>query len=152
MSHASSVIRLHRLLRAPVQRVYQAFLDPDALCRWLPPYGFLGKIERIDPHVGGSYRMSVTNFESGQGNVFESTFVELVPGQRICQNDLFVDPEFGGEMTKTITLREVGCGTELEILHEGLPEQMPLDMCYLGWQESLLQLALLVEHHIPGNE
>ncbi len=151
MSELSNTIRLHRVLRAPVERVYRAFLDPDALCRWLPPYGFLGKIDRIDPRVGGSYHITFTNFESGHGHSFESTFLELIPGQQIRIADKFDDPDLAGDMTKTITLRPVSCGTELELLHEGLPAAIPVEMCYLGWQESLLQLAQLVEHEIPGN-
>ncbi len=150
MLDSSNTIRLHRVLRAPAERVYKAFLDPDALCRWLPPYGFLGKIDRIDPQVGGSYHMSFTNFEKGFSSSFESTFVELVPGERIVIADKFDDPGLEGDMTKTIMLRTVSCGTEIEILHEGLPAAIPVEMCYLGWQESLKQLAKLVEHEMPG--
>lgn len=149
MSSSLNTIRLHRVLRAPTDRVYNAFLDAHALCRWLPPYGFLGQIERIDPTVGGGYRMSFTNFNTRQSHWFESTFLELVPHQRIRIRDKFDDPWLAGEIYKVITLRSVGCGTELEILHEGLPSSLPMDMCYLGWQESLLQLANLVEHEIP---
>jgi uncharacterized protein YndB with AHSA1/START domain len=150
MSKPSNSIRLHRVLRAPAERVYKAFLDPDALCRWLPPYGFLGKIDRIDPRVGGGYHMSFTNFQTGHSHSFQSNFLELIPGQRIRIGDKFDDPGLAGDMTKTITLRPVSCGTEMEIVHEGLPSAIPTEMCYLGWQESLLQLAALVEHEIPG--
>ena len=150
MSNSSSAIRLHRVLRAPAERIYKAFLDPDALCRWLPPYGYLGKIDRIDPREGGGYHMSFTNFGTGHSHSFESKFVELVPGERIRIADKFDDPGPAGDMTKTITLRAVSCGTELDILHEGLPPEIPAEMCYLGWQESLLQLAALVEPEIPG--
>jgi len=150
MSHSSNSIRLHRVLRAPAERIYKAFLDPDALCRWLPPYGYLGKIDRIDARQGGGYHMSFTNFGTGHSNSFESRFVELVPGQRIRIADKFDDPGLAGDMTKTITLRPVSCGTEIEIPHEGLPSAIPAEMCYLGWQESLLQLARLVEPEIPG--
>ncbi len=149
MSNSSNNIRLHRILRAPAERVYNAFLDPDALCRWLPPYGFLGRIHQIDPKVGGCYHMSFTNFETGIGHTFQSTYLELIPDQRIVMADKFDDPFFSGDMTKTITLQPVSCGTQIDILHEGLPIAMPLDMCYLGWQESLLQLAHLVEHEMP---
>ncbi len=121
-------------------------------CRWLPPYGFLGKIDRISPEVGGSFHMSFTNFGSGHSHSFESTYLELVPVDRIRLADKFDDPGLAGNMTKTITLRTVSCGTEIEILHEGLPAAIPAEMCYLGWQESLLQLARLVEPEIPGGE
>ncbi|QDT57444.1 hypothetical protein Pan44_55130 [Caulifigura coniformis] len=150
MSDSSSTIRLHRVLRAPAERIYKAFLDPDALCRWLPPFGFLGKIERIDPREGGGYHMSFTNFGTGQSQWFESRFVELVPGERIVLADTFDKPGPAGSMTKTITLRPVSCGTELEIVHAGIPSVIPPEMCYLGWQESLRQLASLVEPEIPG--
>jgi uncharacterized protein YndB with AHSA1/START domain len=152
MAASSNAIRLHRVLRAPAERVYQAFLDPDALCRWLPPYGYLGKIDRIDPREGGGYHMSFTNFGTGHSHSFESTFLELIPGKRIRIADKFDDPGPAGDMTKTIMLRAVSCGTEIEILHEGLPSAIPAEMCYLGWQESLLQLARLVEPEIPAGE
>jgi uncharacterized protein YndB with AHSA1/START domain len=145
MSESANTVRLHRVLRAPADRVYRAFVDPDALCRWMPPYGYLGKIDRIDAREGGSYHMTFVEFRSGQGHSFESKFVELVPGERIRLADRFDDPALAAEMTKTITLRKVLCGTEIEILHEGLPAAIPAEMCYLGWQESLLQLANLVE-------
>ncbi|TWT98207.1 SRPBCC family protein [Stieleria varia] len=151
MTDSSSTVRLHRVLRAPAERVYRAFLEPDALIRWLPPYGFLGTIDRMDARVGGSYHMTFTNFENGHHHSFESKFVELVPYQRIRMADTFDDPDWAAEMTKTIALRTVSCGTEMEILHEGLPAFIPAEMCYLGWQESLLQLAHLVEHEIPGD-
>ncbi len=152
MTNSTNIVRLHRVLRAPVERVYKAFLDRDALCRWLPPYGFLGSIDRIDAQVGGSYHMSFKNFESGHQHAFESTFLELVPSERIRMGDKFDDPAWAADMTKTITFKPVSCGTELEILHEGLPEFIPADMCYHGWQESLLQLAQLVEHSIPDEQ
>jgi uncharacterized protein YndB with AHSA1/START domain len=150
MADLSNTVRLHHVLRAPAERVYRAFLEPDALCRWLPPYGFLGKIDRIDARVGGSYHMSFTNFENGHSHSFESRYLELVPNQRIRMADQFDDPAWAADMTKTMTLREVSCGTEMEILHEGLPAFIPVEMCYLGWQESLLQLAQLVEHEMPA--
>ncbi|MHC2068374.1 SRPBCC family protein [Bremerella sp. T1] len=152
MSQASNTVRLHRVLRAPADRVYKAFIDPDALCRWLPPYGFLGKIDRFDPSVGGGYHMSFTNFGAGQSHSFESRFVELVPGKLIRLADQFDDAALAADMTKTITLNKVSCGTEIEILHEGLPAAIPAEMCYLGWQESLVQLAHLVEPEIPAGE
>ncbi|WP_373649751.1 SRPBCC family protein [Schlesneria sp. DSM 10557] len=149
MANSKNSVRLHRVLRAPAERVYKAFLDPDALCRWLPPYGYLGKIDRIDPKVGGGYHMSFTNFSTGHSHSFQSNFLELVPSERIRIADKFDDPGFASGMTKTITLREVSCGTEIEVLHDGLPSAIPAEMCYLGWQESLLQLARLVEPEIP---
>lgn len=151
MTDSTNTVRLHRILRAPAERIYKAFLDPDALCRWLPPFGFVGKIDRIDPRIGGGYHMSFTNFSAGSSHSFESTFLELVPGERIRLADKFDDPNLAGEMIKTITLRPVNCGTELEILHEGLPAAIPPEMCYLGWQESLVQLANLVEPEIPDS-
>ncbi len=151
MTDSSNTVRLHRVLRAPADRVYKAFLDPDALCRWLPPYGYLGKIDRIDAKVGGSYHMSFTNLGTGHSHSFESTFLELVPGERIRIADKFDDPGPAGEMTKTITLRTVSCGTEIEVLHEGIPDAIPTEMCYLGWQDSLVQLANLVEQETPDS-
>ncbi len=152
MTDLPNTVLLHRVLRAPAERVYKAFLDPDALCRWLPPYGYLGQIDRIDPQVGGSYHMMFTNFGTGHSHSFESTFVELIPGERIRIADKFDDPGLEGDMTKTITLQTVSCGTKIEILHEGIPPVIPAEMCYLGWQESLLQLTNLVEAEIPGGE
>lgn len=153
MADSSNTVRLHRVLRAPAERIFKAFLDPDALCRWLPPYGFLGKIHRIDPREGGGYHMSFINFGTGDSHSFESKFVELVPNERIRIADKFDAPGPATDnMTKTITLRAVSCGTEMTILHEGLPAAIPAEMCYLGWQESLLQLARLVEPEIPRGE
>lgn len=152
MPETDNIVRLHRVLRAPAERIYKAFLDPDALCRWLPPYGYLGKIDRIAPQAGGSFHMTFTNFQTGHSHSFVSRFLELIPGQRILLADKFDDPGPAGDMTKTITLRTVRCGTEIEILHEGLPAAIPAEMCYLGWQESLLQLQRLVEPEIPVGE
>lgn len=149
MSDSLNSVRLHRVLRAPTERVYKACLDPDALCRWLPPYGFLGKIDRIDPQVGGSYHMTFINFSTGQSHSFESTFLELVPGERIRSAGKFDNPGLEGGMNRTITLRQVSCGTEIEIEQE-FPAAIPAEMCYLGWQESLAQLAQLVEPEIPA--
>ncbi len=149
MSTPLGTVHLRRVLRAPADRVYRAILDPDAMCRWLPPYGYLGKMESIEARVGGTYRMSFTNFASGHSHCFGGTFLELIPGQRILIADTFDDPGLPGEMRKTISLRPVACGTELEILHEGIPAAIPAEMCYLGWQESLLQLQQLVEPELP---
>ena len=147
---AGNTIRLHRVLKAPPQRVYKAFVDADALARWLPPYGFLCKVHSMEPKVGGSYRMSFTNFGSGKGHAFGGKYLELKPGERIRYTDKFEDPNLPGEMITTVTLKKVSCGTELDVVQEGVPEVIPAEMCYLGWQESLAQLATLVEPEIPG--
>lgn len=149
MSESTNTVKLHRVLRAPADRIYKAFLDPDAMARWLPPYGFLGKVHQHDAKVGGSYRMSFTNFGTGKSHSFGGTYVELTPHERIRYTDKFEDPNMPGEMQVTITLRKVACGTELNILQEGLPAMIPVEFCYLGWQESLAQLAHLVEPEIP---
>ena len=149
MSASTNSVRLHRVLRAPAERIYKAFLDPDAMARWLPPYGYLGKVHEIDAKVGGGYRMSFTNFGTGNAHSFSAKYVELTPHERLKYTTTFDDPGLPGEMTQTITLREVSCGTELNVVQEGLPEAIPAEMCYLGWQESLLQLAHLVEPEIP---
>jgi len=145
-----ATIRLHRVLRAPPDRVYRAFLDADALCRWLPPYGFLGKMHRFEPVVGGGYAMSFVNFENGASHAFSARYVELVPNTRIVHLDRFDDENLPGEMRVVITLTEVANGTDLHIEQSNVPAAIPPDACYLGWQESLKQLAALVEHHIPG--
>lgn len=145
----TNTVRLHRVLRAPPARVYRAFLDPDALAKWLPPNGFTCKVHQFDAQVGGNYRMTFTNFSSGNGHSFGGTYRELVPGERITYNDHFDDPNLPGEMTTTITLRAVSCGTEMQIVQEGLPEVIPLEQCYVGWQESLVSLGKLVEPEIP---
>jgi uncharacterized protein YndB with AHSA1/START domain len=150
MSSEKNTVRLHRVLRAPAERVYRAFLDPDALCRWVPPYGFLGKIHKFQEGVGGGYHMSFTNFGTGQSHSFEVKFVELVPYERIRHLDKFDDPNLPGEMNVTISLAAVLCGTELTIVQAGIPDVIPVEMCYLGWQESLLQLANIVEPEIPN--
>lgn len=144
-----STIRLHRVLRAPPERVYRAFIDPDAMAKWLPPNGFTGKVHSMDARVGGSYRMSFTNFTTGSTHSFGGEFVELVPHERIRYTDRFDDPDLPGEMEITVTLRKVEGGTELEIVQGPLPEMIPLESCYLGWQESLTLLAQLVEAEIP---
>ncbi|MBL8828029.1 MAG: SRPBCC family protein [Planctomycetaceae bacterium] len=145
-----NTIRLHRVLRAPPERVYRAFLDADAMAKWLPPNGFTGKVHHLDATVGGTYRMSFTNFNNGQSHSFGGTFVELVPHERIRIADRFDDPNLPGEMQKTVTLRKIFCGTELNVVQEGIPDVIPPEACYLGWQESLTLLAKLIEAEIPG--
>ena len=146
----TNTIRLHRVLHAAPEKIYRAFLDPDAMAKWLPPNGFTGKVHEIDARVGGSYRMSFTNFTTGQSHSFGGTYLELVPHERIRYTDKFDDPNLAGEIQVSITLKEVSCGTELNIVQEGVPGVIPAEMCYLGWQESLLSLANLVEVDIPG--
>jgi uncharacterized protein YndB with AHSA1/START domain len=147
---ATNTVRLHRVLRAPPERVYKAFLDSGAKCKWLPPHGFTGTVHHMDVKVGGSYRMSFTNFSTGQSHSFGGKYLELVPGSRIRYTDAFEDPNLPGEIQVTITLKKVSCGTELNIVQEGIPEVIPLEPCYLGWQESLGMLAALVEPEIPN--
>ena|SRR5688500_6886341 len=148
-SQSQNTVKLHRVLRAPVQRVYRAFLDPDSMAKWLPPHGFTGKVHHMDARVGGSYRMSFTNFSTGKSHAFGGTYVELSPNERIRYTDKFEDPNLPGEMKVSISLRTVACGTELEIVQEGIPAVIPVEFCYAGWQESLSLLALLVEPEIP---
>jgi len=145
----SNVVRLHRVLRAPPERVYRAFLDPDAMVKWLPPHGYTGKVHHMDARVGGSHRMSFTNFSTGSSHSFGGRYVELTPHERIRYTDQFDDPAMPGEMQVTISLDAVACGTELTITQEGIPPAIPLEYCYLGWQESLSLLAHLVEPEIP---
>ncbi|HEY5973335.1 MAG TPA: SRPBCC family protein [Geobacteraceae bacterium] len=147
---SKNTARLYRIIRAPAERVYRAFLDPDALTKWMPPNGFTGKVHHIDARVGGTYKMSFTNFSTGQSHAFGGTYLELISNERIRNTDLFDDPNLPGEMVTTVSLREVPCGTELNIVQEGIPEAIPLEGCYLGWQESLTLLAQLVEAEIPG--
>jgi len=144
-----STIRLHRVLRAPPARVYKAFIDADAMNKWLPPNGFTGKVTQMDAKVGGGYKMSFTNFGTGSSHSFGGKFLELVPGERIRYTDQFDDPNLPGQMQTTITLKKVSCGTELNIVQEGIPEVIPPEACTLGWQESLALLAQLVEAEIP---
>src|SRR5262244_538643 len=138
MSNTTNTVRLHRVLRATPERVYRAFLDGDAMAKWLPPNGFTGKVHQIDAKVGGTYKMSFTNFSSGKSHSFGGTFLELTPHQLIRYNDKFDDPNLPGEMTTTVTLKQVSVGTEMAIVQEGLPEVIPPEACYLGWQESLI--------------
>jgi uncharacterized protein YndB with AHSA1/START domain len=147
---ATNTVRLHRVLRAPPERIYKAFLDAEAMAKWLPPNGFTGKVHQMDVRVGGTYKMSFTNFTTGQNHSFGGEYVELVPNGRIRYTDRFDDPSLPGEMQTTITLTKVSCGTELNIVQEGLPAGIPLESCYLGWQESLILLAKLVEAEIPA--
>jgi uncharacterized protein YndB with AHSA1/START domain len=143
-----NTVRLHRVIRAPAERVYRAFLEPEAMAKWLPPYGFTCKVHEMHARVGGAYRMSFTNFGSGKSHFFGGTYVELTPNERIRYTDQFDDPAMPGEIKVTIDLRKVACGTELEIVQAGLPAAIPVEFCYLGWQESLSQLAHLVEPEI----
>ena len=146
---STGTVKLHRVLRAKPEKVYRAFLNADAMAKWLPPYGFTCHVHHLDAKVGGTYRMSFTNFTTEQSHSFGGTYLELVPGERIRYTDKFEDPNLPGEMQTTITLKKVMCGTEISIVQEGLPEMIPVEMCYLGWQESLAQLATLVEPEIP---
>lgn len=143
-------IRLHRVLSAPPERIYRAFLDPDAMAKWLPPFGFIGKVHQMDARVGGTYKMSFTNFASGETHSFGGKFLELMPNERIRHTDKFDDPNLPGEMTTTITLKNVSCGTEINVVQEGVPTVIPPEGCYLGWQESLALLALLVEAEVAA--
>ena len=145
-----NTVRFHRVLRATPERVYRAFLDADAMAKWLPPHGFTGKVHSIDAKVGGSYKMSFTNFSTGGSHSFGGTYLELVPHERIRHTDKFDDPNLPGEMITTITFKQVSCGTELNIAQEGIPDVIPPEACCLGWQESLTLLAQLVEAEIPG--
>jgi uncharacterized protein YndB with AHSA1/START domain len=144
----TSTIRLHRVLRAPAERIYRAFLDADAMAKWLPPNGFTGKVHQLDARVGGAHRMSFTNFSTGKGHSFGGTYLELTPHERIRYTDKFDDPNLPGEMQTTITLKTVSVGTEVSIVQEGVPAVIPAEACYLGWQESLILLGKLVEAEI----
>jgi uncharacterized protein YndB with AHSA1/START domain len=142
-------IHLHRVLRATSERVYRAFLDPEAMVKWLPPNGFTGKVHHMDARVGGSYKMSFTNFTTGKSHSFGGEYLELVPHERIRHTDVFDDPNLPGVMQVTVTLTKVSCGTEVNITQEGIPDTIPAEACYLGWQESIALLAKLVEAEIP---
>jgi uncharacterized protein YndB with AHSA1/START domain len=149
MSESTGTVRLHRVLRAPPERVYKAFLEPDAMARWLPPFGFLGKVHSLDAKVGGMFKMSFTNFGTGSSHSFGGKYLELVPNEKLRYTDVFDDPNLPGTMITTITLKKVLCGTELMAVQEGIPAMIPPEMGYLGWQESLEQLKHLVEPEIP---
>lgn len=150
MTAPTGTVRLHRVFRAPPLRVYRAFLDPDAMAKWLPPHGFTGRVLQIDARVGGSYRMQFTHFGTGQTHAFGGEYLELVEGERIVHTDRFDDPNLPGEMRTTLTFKPVLVGTEVQAVQEGIPGVIPIEACYLGWQESLQLLALLVEAEIPG--
>jgi uncharacterized protein YndB with AHSA1/START domain len=143
-------VQLHRVLRAPPNKVYRAFLDAEALARWIPPYGFLCTVHHLEPQVGGTFRMSFRNFGSGNGHSFGGEYLELVPDTLLRYTDQFDDPNLPGTLEVTVKLNPVLCGTELHVTQSGIPDVIPLEMCYLGWQESLAQLAHLVEPDIPG--
>jgi uncharacterized protein YndB with AHSA1/START domain len=146
----TGTVRLQRVLRAPAERIYRAFIEADALAKWLPPHGFTCKVHHLEARVGGSFRMSFSNFGTGLGNSFGGEYLELVPNTRLRYTDKFEDPNLPGEILVTVELRTVLCGTEIQIVQEGIPEVIPVEMCYLGWQESLGQLATLVEPDIQG--
>ena len=147
---STGTVRLHRVLRATPERIYRAFLDADALPKWLPPYGFTCKVHQMDARVGGGFRMSFTNFSSGHSHSFGGEYKELVPHSLLCYTDKFEDPNLAGELVVTVKLQPVSCGTDVNIEQTGIPAVIPVEMCYLGWQESLAQLATLVEPVIPG--
>lgn len=146
----TGTVRFHRVLRTKPERVYRAFLEPDAVVRWLPPYGYTCTVHHLDARVGGSHRMSFRNFGTGNSHAFGGDYLELVPGEKIRYSDRFDDPNLAGDMQTTIALKAVSCGTEIEIVQEGIPSLIPPEMCTLGWQESLEQLAKLVEPDLPG--
>ena len=146
---STGTVRLHRVLKAPAERVYRAFVDPDALAKWLPPYGFTCKVHHMEPQVGGTFKMSFTNFTTGHSHSFGGEYLALIPSEKVSYKDLFDDPNLSGQMITTITLKPVLCGTQLDVIQEGIPQVIPTEMCYLGWQESLVQLAKLVEPDIP---
>jgi uncharacterized protein YndB with AHSA1/START domain len=147
---STNTIRLHRVLAAKPEKVYRAFLDPDAMARWLPPNGFTGKVHHSDPKVGGKYRMTFTNFTTGSVIGFGGEYRELIPGERLRYTDVFEDPNLPGEIEVTVTLKPVSCGTDMQVVQAGVPAVIPAEACYLGWQESLQNLARLVEPEIPG--
>ena len=147
---SSRSVTLHRVLRASPEKVYRAFLEPDAIARWLPPYGFTCTVHHMDAKVGGTFRMSFRNFSTGNGHSFGGDYLELVPGELIRYTDRFVDPNLPGVLEVSVKLKPVLCGTAINIVQSGIPDAIPLEMCYLGWQESLAQLATLVEPEIPG--
>ena len=145
---STGTVRLHRIVRATPERVYRAFLDPAAMAKWLPPHGFTGTVHALDARVGGTYRMSFTNFTTGQAHSFGGEYLELVPNERLRYTDKFDDPNLAGELRVTVTLKKVSLGTEVDIVQEGIPDVIPPEACYLGWQESLRNLARLVEPEI----
>ena len=144
---STNIVRLHRVLRATPERIYRAFLEADAMAKWLPPNGFTGKVHHLDAKVGGTYKMSFTNFATSRSHSFGGKYLELVPSER---TDKFDDPNLPGEMQTTVSLKKVSCGTEVSVVQEGIPDAIPTEACYLGWQESLVLLAQLVEAEVPG--
>ena len=146
----TSTVTLRRVLRASPEKIYRAFLEPAALAKWIPPYGFTCEVHHLDARVGGTFRMSFTNFSTGNGNAFGGDYLELVPNELLRYTDTFDDPNLPGEMTVTVVLKQVMCGTDVSITQAGIPAMIPVEMCYLGWQESLAQLANLVEPEILG--
>jgi len=146
---STGTVRLHRVLNAPPERVYRAFLDPDAMAKWLPPHGFTGKVHHLEAKTGGTFKMSFTNLGTGHSHSFGGKYLELVPNERIRHTDKFDDPNLPGEMQVTVSLKKVFCGTELSIVQEGIPSAIPVEACYLGWQQSLQLLTQLVEPEIP---
>ena len=147
----TGTVKLHRVFNAPPARVYKAFLDPDAMVKWLPPHGFTGKVHHMDARVGGTHKMSFSNFSTGSSHSFGGTYLELVPGELIRYNDQFDDPKLPGQMEVTVRIKAVMCGTEVSITQEGIPDSIPTEFCYLGWQESLTLLAQLINPEIPDN-
>ncbi|SDU01624.1 Uncharacterized conserved protein YndB, AHSA1/START domain [Pseudomonas pohangensis] len=145
---AENTVRLHRVLRAPAERIFRAFITPEALAKWLPPNGFTATVHELDARIGGRFRMSFCNFSNQHSHSFGGEYVEILPNELLCYSDVFDDPALPGIMITTIRLKAVACGSELSIVQEGIPEAIPLEMCYLGWQESLVQLAMLVEAEI----
>ena len=146
----TQTVKLHRVLRCPPERVYRAFVEPGAFERWLPPFGFVGKVHTMEPVVGGAWRMSFTNFGSGHSHSFGGRYLALAPGRKVAYDAAFDDPGLPGTMTTTVTLTPVSCGTDVQVVQDGIPAAIPAEMCYLGWQESLVALAQLVEPQIPG--
>jgi uncharacterized protein YndB with AHSA1/START domain len=146
----TGTVRLHRVLRAPPERVFRAFTDADAMCKWLPPHGFIGKMHSLDLRVGGTYRMSFTNFSGGGTHSFGGRYLEIVPNEKLVYTDAFDDPNLPGTMTTTILFKAVAVGTDLSVVQEGIPDAIPVEMCYLGWQESLVLLGHVVEPEIPA--
>jgi uncharacterized protein YndB with AHSA1/START domain len=145
---AKGIVTLHRVLRAPAERIYRAFITQEAVAKWFPPHGFTATVHQLDATVGGTYRMSFTNFTTGKSHAFSGEFVEIVPNERLVYSDRFDDPNLSGTMKTTVTLRKVSCGTELTVVQEGIPEPIPVESCYLGWQETLVLLAQLVEAEV----
>ena len=147
---SAGTVRLHRVLRTRPEKIFRAFLDADAMAKWLPPFGFVCKVHQMEARVGGTFKMSFVNFSTGQGHSFGGEYLELIPNELIRYTDKFDDPNLPGELTVTVSLKSVSCGTEVTVVQDGIPEVIPVEMCYLGWQESLAQLANLVEPEIPG--